>query len=535
VFGELQAAGRILDDIATVRAALQSAGTLQEVEALKPIESFYCMNLYSVEPTAKRIRELAIRRRLMAKSEAEYNKLANVSEPLPPDLLEPQNYTNSDAGNSERFINKFGNLVRYSVRHGTWLIWDGMRWAPDDRGKICEMGIDSAKSIYEEARKADKSTGASLAKWALQSQDQDKVKAMLFFSRSKVAVLIDELDRDPWRLNCLNGTINLKTGQLLQHDPQDLITKIVNVRYEPEAECPTWHKFLNRVMDGNDELISFLQRAIGYSLTGKTTEQALFILHGNGANGKSTFLETITRILGDGYAAGTPTETIMMKHFDSGIPNDVARLKGARFVTVNEVEAGRRLAESKVKQMTGGDTLTARFMRGEFFDFVPEYKLWIRANHKPDILGTDNAIWRRIRLIPFEVQIPPEEQDPDLVEKLVLEYSGILDWAVAGCLKWQEERLNPPQSVKNATEEYREEMDRLGNWLIERTIEMDTFTPFKMLFTDYLTWCEENNENPIKQKYFSQSLAERGYSSKRVGHKNVNGIQGIALLVQEKK
>jgi putative DNA primase/helicase len=282
-------------------------------------------------------------------------------------------------------------------------------------------------------------------------------------------------------------------------------------------------------MGGNDELILFLQRAIGYSLTGETVEQCLFILHGNGANGKSTFLETMARLLGDGYAAGTPTETIMLKRFDGGIPNDIARLKGARFVNVNEVEQGRRMAESKVKQMTGGDTITARFMRGEFFDFIPEYKLWIRANHKPEITGTDNAIWRRIRLIPFEVEIPQAEQDPYLMDKLTGEYDGILTWAINGCLLWQQDRLNPPQAVTKATADYREEMDTVGHFLTERTEAVNQYTAFKAIYTAYSAWCDENSEHPIKQKAFSQALIERGYTLKRTTG-GQRGFTGLALV-----
>jgi putative DNA primase/helicase len=240
----------------------------------------------------------------------------------------------------------------------------------------------------------------------------------------------------------------------------------------------------------------------------------LFILHGSGANGKSTFLETLARLLGDGYAAGTPTESIMLKHFDGGVPNDIARLKGARFVNINEVEKGRRLAESKVKAMTGGDTITARFMRGEFFDFVPEFKLWLRANHKPVIAGTDNAIWRRIRLIPFDVEIPASEQDPRLLEKLAQEYEGILAWAVAGCMEWQQERLNPPEKVVSATAEYRDEMDTIGHFLTEKT-EVGDSVYSKTLYIAYTNWCEEDGDKPITQRSFSQALTEKGYESKK--------------------
>lgn len=437
----------------------------------------------------------------------------------------------TDLGNADRFIKAYGDILRYSVKHGNWLIWDGQQWELDELSKIHSLAGNAVRDIFLEAHDTeDKKRAAELSKWAIRSQDRTQIYHMLDLARNQVAVRISELDRDPWLLNCANGTLDLHTGEIRPHDPQDLITKIINADYDPDAACPIWDAFLFRIMAGNDELIRFLQRAVGYSLTGETVEQCLFILYGHGANGKSTFLETMVRLLGDGYAAGTPTETIMLKRFDGGIPNDIARLKGARFVNVNEVEQGRRMAESKVKQMTGGDTITARFMRGEFFDFIPEYKLWIRANHKPEITGTDNAIWRRIRLIPFEVEIPPAEQDPYLLDKLKDEYPGILTWAVNGCMAWQQDRLNPPQAVTKATADYREEMDTIGHFLTEKTESADSFILVKTLYQAYGAWCEENGDKPITQRIFSRAITEKGYSSQHT--RQGNGFTGLTLITQ---
>jgi putative DNA primase/helicase len=283
-------------------------------------------------------------------------------------------------------------------------------------------------------------------------------------------------------------------------------------------------------MGGNIETIHFLRRAVGYSITGLTVEQCLFILYGNGANGKSTFLETLARLLGNGYATGTPTESILQKRFDSGIPNDLARLKGARLVSINEVELGRRMAESKIKAMTGGDMITARFMRAEYFGFIPEFKLWLRTNHKPVIIGTDNAIWRRIRLIPFEVEIPENEQDPYLMEKLAQEYEGILSWAVAGCLDWWQERLKPPEKVVKATNIYRDEMDTIGHFLNEKT-EAGESVSSKALYLTYIAWCDENGDRPITQRVFSQVLSEKGFENKHTNRGNVFiGLSIVKLL-----
>jgi putative DNA primase/helicase len=436
-------------------------------------------------------------------------------------------YELTDLGNADRFYRDCNEMVRYSVEQNNWMIWDGTRWVLDRQEKIYDLAGKAVRSIFNEARNAVvKEEAARLSKWALRSQDKVQIEHMLALAKNKVAVLINQFDRDPWLLNCQNGTVELRTGLLMTHDPGDLITKTVNARYIPDAKCPTWTAFLGRIMGGNVETIRFLQRAIGYSITGQTIEQIMFILYGGGANGKSTFLETLARLLGDGYATGTPTESIMQKRFDGGIPNDLARLKGARLVNINEVERGRRMAESKIKAMTGGDTVTARFMRGEFFDFIPEFKLWLRANHKPVITGTDNAIWRRIRLIPFEVEIPKDEQDPYLMDKLSQEYEGILAWAVAGCLDWQRERLNPPEKVVNATSKYRNEMDTIGNFLDEKT-EAGESVLSKILYQAYTSWCEDSGDRPLTQRAFSQTLTEKGFENKHTMRGNV--FMGISI------
>jgi putative DNA primase/helicase len=270
-------------------------------------------------------------------------------------------------------------------------------------------------------------------------------------------VIPEHLDQDPWLFNVENGTIDLKTGELRPHERGALITKLAPVQYDREAECPTWWKFLMRIFNGNLALIEFLQKAVGYALTGSTREQCLFFLHGLGANGKSTLLEIIHTLLGD-YAHRTSSETFLIKK-SGGIPNDVAALRGARLVGAVEVESGRRLAEVLIKEMTGGDRISARFLHAEWFDFKPEFKIFLAANHKPVIRGTDHAIWRRIHLIPFNVQIPKPEQDRDLPEKLKAELPGILNWALEGCQMWQLYGLEPPAEVQAATQDYREEMD----------------------------------------------------------------------------
>jgi putative DNA primase/helicase len=253
---------------------------------------------------------------------------------------------------------------------------------------------------------------------------------------------------------------------------------------------------------------------VGYSLTGDTREQVLFLLHGSGANGKSTFLEVIQALLGE-YALQTPAETLVQKQGE-GIPNDVARLKGARFVAASETEEGKRLAEGMVKKMTGGDVLTARFLHQEYFEFKPEFKLFLATNHKPLIRGTDHAIWRRIRLIPFQVQIPDAEKDKALPEKLKAERSGILTWALEGCRSWQQEGLSTPAEVLQATEAYRDEMDILKDFLESCCIEKaEAEAKVSDLYAAYVAWCEANGERPLTQRAFGMKLSERGLGQRR--------------------
>jgi len=333
-------------------------------------------------------------------------------------------------------------------------------------------------------------------------------------SEPGIAITESNLDTDPWLLNVSNGTIDLKTGTLRTHSRDDLITKLVPVPYKPTATCPAWDAFLNEVMGADQDKIRFLQKSIGYSLTGVTHEQVLFMFHGSGANGKSTFINIVHRLLGD-YALTTPTDTLLVKR-GGGIPNDVARLKGVRFVSAVETEIGRRLAETLVKQLTGGDRISARFLYGEYFDFDPTFKIFLAVNHKPLISGGDNAIWRRIRLVPFDVTIPPEKRDPNLNRKLESELSGILRWAVEGCLLWQKEGLQPPASVEAATGAYRSEMDVVGDFIDDCCeVVLGAKTSFGDLYGRYGSWSFKNGHEQLDRKEFAQCLDNRGFVAAR--------------------
>jgi len=350
---------------------------------------------------------------------------------------------------------------------------------------------------------------------------------MVELAKPEIPASPEELDADPWLLNCESGTIDLRTEELREHRREDLITKMAPVEYYPAAAAPTWEAFLERVLPG-EKLRRFVQQAAGYSATGSTSEQCMFIHHGPGANGKSTYQETISAALGD-YAMPTPTETLLVKR-PGGVPNDVARLKGARYVTASETEEGRRLAESLVKDLTGQDTISARFMWAEWFDFKPTHALHLSTNHKPEIRGTDAAIWRRIRLIPWAVTIPPAEQDRKLPEKLRDELPGILAWIVRGCSAWQREGLEAPEEVRQATRAYRAEMDVLAAFLADCCLRDEDETAFAgELWGAWKRWCEETGEQIGTQKRFGGRLAERGFLNHRDGRTGRKVWSGLSL------
>jgi putative DNA primase/helicase len=437
-----------------------------------------------------------------------------------------QGFNLTDLGNAERFVAHHGTDVRYCYQWRKWLVWTGARWERDEAGRVHRLAKETVRSIYREASdEEDEDRRKALAKHARASESETRIRAMVELAKSEVPASPDQFDAEPWLLNTSNGTIDLRTGEQREHRREDLITKLAAVEYDPDAAAPAWTAFLKRVLPG-EELRRFVQRATGYSATGNTSEQCMFIHHGPGANGKSTFQETVSAALGD-YAMRTPTETLLVKR-PGGVPNDVARLKGARFVTASETEEGRRLAESLVKDLTGQDTISARFMWAEWFDFKPTHALHLSTNHKPEIRGTDAAIWRRIRLIPWAVTIPPAEQDRELPEKLRAELPGVLSWIVRGCLEWQRGGLQAPEEVRQATRAYRAEMDVLAAFLADCCARGDDETAFAgELWGAWKCWCEETGEQQGTQKRFGGRLAERGFLNHRdskTGRKMWSGL-----------
>ncbi|MDB0529837.1 phage/plasmid primase, P4 family [Ralstonia solanacearum] len=417
------------------------------------------------------------------------------------------------------FTRRYHRDWRYVAAWGRWLVWDGRRWRTEDTLAATDL-------IRDVCRHA--AVNADNPKLAAKLATSGTVGGVERLARAdrRHAATTSEWDADPWLLNTPGGVVDLRTGRQRAHDRDDRMTKITTAT--PGGDCPTWRQFLAEVTGGDAELQAYLQRMAGYALTGSTQEHALFFLYGTGANGKSVFLNTLSTILGD-YAANAAMDTFMETRTDRH-PTDMAGLRGARFVAAIETEQGRRWAESKVKNLTGGDKIAARFMRQDFFEFFPQFKLFVAGNHKPAIRNIDEAMKRRLHLIPFTITVPPERRDKHLQQKLLAERDGILAWAVQGCLDWQRlGRLDPPQQVLDATEEYFEAEDALGRWLDERCVrEANAKSLTAELFNDWKQWAEAAGEFAGSQKRFADLLLTRGVEKWR-NTAGLRGFRGIGL------
>ncbi len=475
------------------------------------------------------------------------------SATLPEDFaIQTGQYPHTDLGNAQRLVKRHGRDSRYCHHWKTWLVWDGRRWTIDDTGAVMRRAKETVRAMYLEAsallalaaQELDEESGKQVAdranhlsSWARRSENVHRIDAMIKLAQSEPGIPVpsNQLDADPWLLNCETGTIDLRTGQLREHRREDLITKLAPVKFAPNAACPTFDRFLAHIMAEDDELIGFLQLAIGYSLTGDVSEQVLIILFGSGANGKSTFLNAVMGMLGD-YAMKASPDLLMKT--DSH-PTEKTDLFGKRFVAAIETEEGRKLAEVFVKEATGGDPIRARRMRENFWQFNPTHKLFLATNYKPDIKDNGQAMWRRLRLVPFNVTIPDNAMDKDLPEKLRAEWPGIMAWAVRGCLKWQEEGgLGFPDKVKTATEDYRQEMDVLADFFEERCdLGRDKQVPSVNLYWAYTAWCHEGGSVPLARNIFGERLRARGFTDARpsTDGKQIRVWKGLALKEQTDK
>lgn len=433
----------------------------------------------------------------------------------------------TDVGNGRRLIQKHGADIRYCHPWGKWLVWDGKRWRIDDTAEVERRAKNIADDIWSDTLKIAKDVGegifSKLLQFARYSSSTTSISKMLTSAASEngAQVLPHQLDADPWMLNVDNGTLDLRTGVLRPHTREDLLTKISPVAFDSNATCSSWEKFLLSVFGGSDALVGYVRRLCGYWVTGVVRDQILPILHGSGANGKTTFLNSFMDVLGPDYSMKAVPDFLMVRRNENH-PTDKADLFGKRFVACSETEEGKRLAESMVKELTGDEKIRARRMREDFWEFRPTHKIALCTNHRPIVAGTDVGIWRRLRLIPFEVRFwdpdhesdgpPALRQDKDLTNKLRAEYPGILTWIVRGCIEWLHDGEQSPEIVRKETKAYRESQDILGSFISECCVTGEFFAIRAMeLYSAYKAWCETTGEYQVNQRKFGLAMTERRF------------------------
>jgi len=446
----------------------------------------------------------------------------------------------TDLANMHRMVARHCTNLRFVPAWGKWIYFDGKRWTTDE-GAHMQAAKATTQRIKAEANEllaAGSTDSKKRFAWAVSSQQARQLNAMVQLARTDPRVVVDHesFDRDPWLLNVQNGTIDLRTGMPRPHHREDLINRICPVAFDPHATCPIWDAFVLQIMGGDAALVGYLQRMIGYALTGNIREHILGFFFGSGSNGKTTFLSTIGFILGD-YAVHAARGLLFQKRGESH-PTELTDLFGRRFVTCAEIEEGLNFDEALVKDITGGEPIRARRMREDFWQFRPTHKLFIAGNHKPTVRGTDDGIWRRLRLVPFTVTIAPEERDKDLPRKLLDEAPGILAWAVRGCLEWQHVGLGDPPTVIQATKTYREESDLLGAFFDTRL----RFDPNERLLKSELTkhlkaWADELGLRLMPPRQVAARLKAKGATDGTMRTQVPGQVRdawlGVALLERE--
>jgi len=455
--------------------------------------------------------------------------LTDEAQPLAPpvDVPVPELEKTGDGmtslDNAFRLVDAFGTQIAY-VRELGWLDWQGPRWQRDPGELLLQRRAEAVVAAMQQ--------DSFLMEWAEKCKNRAKLNEMVDLARTHVKKEPEDFDAHKLLFNFRNGTMDLEKQTLREHRKEDCITYISPVTFSQTAPTPRWMRFLDEVMCGRTELVAYLQRLVGYCLTGDVSEQCFFIFHGHGANGKSTFLEILRTLLGYDYARQTPAATFLQKKESSSGPSpEIARLKGCRLVTAVEIDKGRKLSESMVKQATGGDRAVGRYLYQDLLEYDPEYKIIIAANHKPRVQGTDHAIWRRINLVPFDATFKPGEgEDRELKKKLLAELPGIARWAAKGSALWLEHGLNPPDAVKVATETYRQEENRLREFFEDRVV----FAPGARvtsadLFKCCQAWCAANGYEPISQKDIGGGLKEQSGVNATKDGDGVRGWKGIGL------
>lgn len=426
------------------------------------------------------------------------------SFPQLPSVSRPEGRT--DLANSRRFRTLFRNRCRYCHQWKSWLVHDGKRWRRDDAGTVFAWAKQVADHVWREARQKD---DRDALVFASRTASSGGINGMLKLAESDLPICVGEMDRDGMLLNVGNGTLDLRKGALRPHDARDFITQLCPHAYDPAATCPTWELCLRGVFDGDAALVEYLRRRIGYALTGMVGEQDLLILHGSGANGKSTIVDSILHVLGEDYGGTAPPSLLIATRQDRH-PTEIAALFGKRLVVAHESDEGRRLNEGLVKQLTGGDRLTGRRMREDFWEFPPTHKMMLLTNHRPRVTGDDNGIWRRLKLLPFEVTFGEDRRDKAMPDKLKAEAAGILRWAVSGCLAWQQHGMAEPAAVSTATASYRSDEDSLSGFIADRcVVSPNAQVKAGHLYDAYRTWAESRGERTLSQRNFGARLKLR--------------------------
>ena len=451
-----------------------------------------------------------------------------------------RNYHHTDLGNAKRLVDRHGINLRYVVEKDSWLIWHDERWSVDNSFHINRLAKETVEAMWQEARNLSSDDDKSrLRKHAIKSESSGSFSAMMNLAKSEEGIPIStsELDADPNLLGVQNGVIDLRTGEFREGRREDYITKFCGTHYDPEAKCPNWLKFLDMIMDRNQDIIAYLQRFDGYGLTGCVGEEVFRILWGTGKNGKSTYRETKSRLLG-GYSDTCGVDALMQKRDAGAATPQVAKIKGLRHVSINETKENGSLSEERVKNLTSNEPIVARFLRQNFITFNPTHKIDITTNHKPVIAGTDEGIWRRIHLVPFTVTIPEEERDENYREKyLVPELPGILNWMLEGLKMHKEIGLKPPMEIQAATGAYRAEMDVIEQWLGNNCIRGPQFDEsIQELYEDYAQYIEDEfgrGAIPLSKRKFGDALSERGFEAARTGASRLR--KGLMLRNSDKK
>lgn len=438
-------------------------------------------------------------------------------------------YAHTDSGNAELFASAYSKELRYAVKQGRWLSWnpERRRWEERYEGSLYQLVKDAVRVQYKRAEKDDFEPGI---KWYRLSENLPRIKATLELAKyhSPISDLSDKWNTDPWLLGVDNGIVDLRTGKLRKGTPKDLITKFSPVAFDPDAECLRFEHFLWEIFGGDNELVGYMRRVVGYCLTGLTQEQCLFLLYGGGSNGKSTLMGVLHYVLGD-YAENLPSNT-----FDalirSALSPELEKLCGCRFATAIETTEGMKLNESRIKSLTGGDPITARPLWRPPVTFPPTHKLCLAFNNRPIIPDNSFGMWRRVHLIPFLQTFVDGQRDEELPNTLRGEAAGILRWGVEGSLEWQRKGLRPPAAVVNATADYRVESDHVGQFLEECCVLGKTFSVLASdLWARYQAWIEETKEKPLPRSVFAERLKRHGLTSMETGHHNVRTWMGIKL------